>query len=187
MANVVINGTLRNETGKKAAKAARANEEIPVVMYGPKELVHFTAKVTDFKTLIYTPEFKIAEVHVGGKTYRTILKAKQFHPISEALLHVDLLILTDGHPVKYEVPVSFKGQSPGVKVGGKFMQKVRRVKVKSLPENMVTELSASIEGLELGQSLRVRDIEVPAAIEIMSQPATPIASVEIPRALRGKQ
>jgi large subunit ribosomal protein L25 len=187
MANVVINGTLRSETGKKSSKAARYNKEVPVVMYGPKELVHFTASVTDFKDMIYTPEFKIADVNVGGKSYRAILKAKQFHPISEALLHVDLLILTDGHPVKYEIPVNFYGTSPGVKVGGKFMQKLRRIKVKSLPENMLTELKASISHLELGQSLRVRDIEVAAGVEIMSQPATPIASVEVPRALRGKQ
>jgi len=187
MANVVINGTLRTETGKKASKATRANDEIPVVMYGPKELVHFTAKVSAFKDLIYTPEFKIADVTVGGKTYKTILKAKQFHPISEALLHVDLLILTDGHPVKYEIPVNFRGSSPGVKVGGKFMQKLRRIKVKSLPENMVLELTADISSMELGQSLRVRDIDVQAGVEVMSQPATPIASVEIPRALRGKQ
>ncbi|MFZ4542651.1 MAG: 50S ribosomal protein L25 [Saprospiraceae bacterium] len=187
MANVVINGVLRDSTGKKSSKLARANDDVPVVMYGPKEVIHFTAKVADFKTLIYTPEFKIAEVLVGDKKYRTILKAKQFHPISEALLHVDLLILTDGHPVKYEIPVNFVGSSPGVKVGGKFAHKLRRIKVKSLPENMVTELTASISSLELGQSLRVRDIEVTAGIEIMSQPATPIASVEIPRALRGKQ
>ena len=187
MANVVINGVLREATGKKASKLVRSNEEVPVVMYGPKEVVHFTAKVADFKTLIYTPEFKIAEINVGGKKYRAILKDKQFHPISEALLHVDLLILTDGHPVKYEVPVKFVGSSPGVKVGGKFTHKLRRIKVKSLPEKMVTELTASISALELGQTLRVRDIEVTPGIEIMSQPATPIASIEIPRALRGKQ
>ncbi len=188
MANVVINGIARTEVGKKAAKAARANGEIPVVMYGPtKEVMHFTAKVTDFKTLIYTPDFKIAEVNLDGVTYKTILKAKQFHPISEALLHVDLLILTDGHAVKYEIPVNFRGSSPGVKVGGKFMQKLRRIKVKSLPENMVLELNADISSMELGQSLRVRDIDIQAGVEVMSQPATPIASVEVPRALRGKQ
>lgn len=187
MANVVINGTLRNETGKKSSKAARKNGDVPVVMYGPNELVHFTAKVADFKDLIYTPDFKIADVTVGGKTYKTILKTKQFHPISEALLHVDLLVLTDGHPIKYEIPVNFFGSSPGVKIGGKFMQKLRRIKVKSLPENMILQLQADISSMELGQSLRVRDIEVAEGIEIMSQPAIPIASVEIPRALRGKQ
>jgi large subunit ribosomal protein L25 len=89
--------------------------------------------------------------------------------------------------VKYELPLNFIGSSPGVKVGGKFIQQMRRVKVKSLPENMATVLTASISNLELGQSLRVRDIVAIDGIEIMSQPATPIASVEVPRALRGKQ
>lgn len=187
MSNVVINGTLRSEVGKKATKATRYAGQIPVVMYGPNELIHFTADVTAFKPLIYTPDFKIADVTVGGKTYRTILKDKQFHPISEALLHVDLLILTDGHPVKYEVPLRFTGTSPGVKVGGKFVQKVRRVKLKSLPEHMVTEVFSDISALELGHTLRIRDVQVPANIEIMQQPAMPVASIEIPRALRGQQ
>jgi large subunit ribosomal protein L25 len=187
MSNVVINGTLRSETGKRATKAVRNAGQVPVVMYGPKEVIHFTADVPAFKPLIYTPDFKIVEVNVGGKSYKTILKDKQFHPISEALLHVDLLILADGHPVKYEVPLRFKGQSPGVKVGGKFVQKVRRVKLKSLPEHMVTEVFSDISSLELGHTLRIRDVEIPANIEVMQQPAIPVASIEIPRALRGQQ
>jgi large subunit ribosomal protein L25 len=187
MANVIINGTERSDVGKKAAKATRRAGEVPVVMYGPQECYHFTAKATDFKHLIYTPDFKIADVNFNGKTYRCILKAKQFHPISENLLHVDLLILTDGHPLKVNIPLRFKGASPGVKVGGKFMQQVRTVKVKTIPEKLISELIIDISTLELGQSVRVRDIDAIEGVEIMLAPGTPVASVEVPRALRGKQ
>ena len=186
MANVIINGILRSDTGKKASKAARNAGEVPVVMYGPKEVYHFTAKTTDFKGIIYTPDFKIAEVHFEGKTYRCILKDKQFHPISEQLLHVDLLILTDGHPLRVNIPLRFRGSSPGVKVGGKFMQQVRTIKVKTVPEKLISEVIIDISKLELGQSVRVRDIDVIEGVEIMSAPGTPVATVEVPRALRGK-
>ena len=186
MANVTINGTLRSDTGKKAAKAARNSGDVPVVMYGPKEVYHFTAKTTDFKSIIYTPDFKIAEVNLDGKTYKCILKDKQFHPISEQLLHVDLLILTDGHPLKVNIPLRFRGSSPGVKVGGKFMQQVRTIKVKTVPEKLINEVIIDISGMELGQSVRVRDIDVIEGVEIMNAPGTPVATVEVPRALRGK-
>jgi large subunit ribosomal protein L25 len=184
---VVVNGTARTETGKKSSKATRRAGEVPVVMYGPNELYHFTAKVTDFKQLIYTPDFKIAEVNLDGKKYDCIIKTKQFHPISEGLLHVDLLIMTPGNALKVNIPLRFKGASPGVKVGGKFLQQVRTIKVKTTPESIVDQLIVDISTLELGQSVRVRDIEIPAGVEIMSAGATPVATVEVPRALRGKQ
>ncbi len=186
MANVIINGTVRADLGKKAAKAARHAEEVPVVMYGSNEVHHFTAKVSDFKTLIYTPDFKIAEVNLGGQTYQCILKDKQFHPISEALLHVDLLRLVPNHPLKLSIPLRFKGSSPGVKVGGKFLQQVRTIKIKTTPEKLIDHLLIDISHLELGHSVRVRDIEVNEGIEIMVPPGTPVATVEVPRALRGK-
>ncbi len=188
MANsVIINGTVRTETGKKASKAVRNSAGVPVVMYGPKESYHFTAPVSDFKNLIYTPDFKIAEVNLDGKTYKCILKDKQFHPISEALLHVDLLTLTEGHPIKVNIPLRFKGVSPGVKVGGKFLQQVRTIKVKTTPEKLVDHLMIDVSTLELGQSVRVRDIEVNEGVEIMMPTGMPVATVEVPRALRGKQ
>ena len=114
------------------------------------------------------------------------MKDKQFHPISEQLLHVDLLILTDGHPIKVNIPLRFRGSSPGVKVGGKFMQQVRTIKVKTVPEKLISEVIIDISKLELGQSVRVRDIDIIEGVEIMSAPGTPVATVEVPRALRGK-
>jgi large subunit ribosomal protein L25 len=184
---VKINGTVRTEVGKKASKAVRNSGAVPCVIYGGSEVVHFSAVVNEFRALIYTPDFKIAEVTVGGKTYKCILKDKQFHPVSDALVHVDLLNLVEGQSVKVEVPIRFKGVSPGVKVGGKLLQNVRRVKIKCLPAQLINEVRVDISSLELGQSLRVRDIQVGEGIEIMQTGGIPIATVEIPRALRSAQ
>lgn len=182
-----IKGQLRNDLGKKGAKAARKEGLIPCVMYGAQEVVHFSTTLGDVRHLVYTPDFKIAEIDVEGKTFKCILKDKQFHPVTDDIQHLDFLLLIDKRPIKVEVPIRFKGTSPGVKAGGKLLQKVRTVKIKAVPENLVDELTVDISHLELGQSIRVRDVKPGADIEVLNAPGTPIATVEIPRALRSAQ
>lgn len=181
---VKINGTVRADLGKKAAKADRNNEAIPCVLYGGKENVHFTTTWSEVRHLIYTPDFKTAEVTIDGQTYKAILKDAQFHPATEQILHVDFLRLIPNHPVKLNIPLRLKGTSPGVKAGGRLVQSVRKVKVKCLPEVIISELTLDISNLELGQTTRVRDIATAEGIEIMMSPSVPVALVEIPRALR---
>ena len=106
------------------------------------------------------------------------------HPVTDSLTHIDFIELVDGTPVKVDIPIRFKGDSPGVKLGGKLLQSIRRVTVKTLPENLVDELFVDISELELGFAVRVRDIEAPDSVQIMNTGATPVAIVEVPRALR---
>ncbi|MBK9734037.1 MAG: 50S ribosomal protein L25 [Saprospiraceae bacterium] len=184
MVSVEIQGSTRTEFGKKGSKIDRKNGGVPAVMYGGKEVIHFTVTPAGVKNLIYTPDFKIAELTIDGKPYRAILKAAQFHPVSDALLHVDFLRLIEKTPIKVEVPLRFKGVSPGVKVGGKLIQQVRKIKIKTTPEYLVDELKADISSLELGQALRMKEVIVPKGIEILNNMATPVALIEIPRALK---
>ena len=86
-----------------------------------------------------------------------------------------------------EVPVRFKGVSPGVKNGGKLQQSLRRVKIKTTPDNMIDEIYVDISNLLLGQAARVRDLEVPEGIEVTSSPGIPVASVVVPRVLRSAE
>lgn len=181
---VAINAQSRAVIGKKATKAVRKEGLIPGVIYGGDQIVHFSTKLNDIRGAVYTPDFKIVEVSLEGTTYRCIVKAVQFHPVTEEILHLDFLRLIDGTPINVEVPVRFKGTSPGVKEGGKLLQSVRRVKIKTTPENLVDEMLLDISNLGLGQSIRVRDIETNDNIEIMNAPGIPVAIVEIPRALR---
>jgi len=184
MVTVAFNADARTDTGKKATKAVRNNGNIPCVMYGGDNAVHFTTHHNDVKKLIYTPDFKIAEVSLNGNTHRAIVKSVQFHPVRESIQHIDFLELIDGKSVNLELPVKFEGSSPGVKLGGKLQQSLRRIKVKTTPENMVDVLVLDVSELELGDAIRVRDLQVPEGIQVMVEPATPVAAVEIPRALR---
>ena len=187
METVTITGTKRAEINKKATKAVRKEGLVPCVMYGGSEVVHFTAEVKAFKKLIYTPDFKIAEVNIDGQSHKCILKDMQFHPVTDKLLHLDLIQLVEGQKVKVEIPVGFKGIAPGVKTGGKLVQKVRRVKIKTTPDKLVDKLYLDISELQLGFSVRVKDIELVEGMEIMNPLAIPVASVEIPRALKSAE
>lgn len=184
MKSVQFTAQTREPNGKKGTKQLRAGGLVPGVLYGGDDVKHisFTAKAV--KDLVYTPEFKLAEINVDGKSEKCILKDISFHPVSDEITHIDFLRLVPGHPIKVELPVRFTGVSPGVKLGGKLIQQLRKVKVKCLPEILVDTLEADISHLGLGDSVRVREIKAIDGLEIMVEGATPIGLIEIPRALR---
>lgn len=184
MDTITINGTPRTNAGKTAAKSDRNAGTIPCVLYGAGENVCFTTTADQLRDLIFTGEFKTVDVVVDGKSYRCILKEVQYHPVTDAVTHIDFLQLVDGRSINVEVPLRFDGSSPGVRSGGKFIQKIRTVKIKTKPEFLVDEMKADISKLKLGQSLRVRDIEAVDGVEIINPAALPIATVSIPRGLK---
>lgn len=182
---VQINVEPRIDLGKKATKAVRKAGLIPAVLYSKKNGVsHFSTKHGDVKTMIFTPHFKLAEISLEGTTRKAIIKDIDFHPVTDEIMHMDFLELVDGHPVIADIPVSFKGVSPGVKGGGKLIRTLRKVTVKTNPENLVDTLFVSIDDLELGSAVRVKDIELPEGVQVMVEGATPVANVEVPRALK---
>jgi large subunit ribosomal protein L25 len=146
--------------------------------------VHFTTTGKEVKNLIYTGDFKLAELEIGGAKVKAIVKEVQFHPVTDQILHIDFLRLIEGTPIKVELPVRFRGTSPGVRIGGKLIQNLRKVKVKTLPKDLVDQVLIDISSLELGQSIRVRDIDANEGVEIMNAPGIPVATIEIPRAMR---
>jgi large subunit ribosomal protein L25 len=183
MKSVVIEGQLRTDTGKKAARDLRSQGQVLGVIYGGKEEVHFSAPVIAFRGLVYTPEFQIAEIKVDGKSYRTILKDKQFDVVTDSLNHIDFLELVEGKKVIANLPLNFHGQSEGVKAGGRLVIKMKNLKVRTLPENLVASIDVDISNLELNGNIRVEDVKLENT-ELMNPLRQPIASVVMTRALR---
>lgn len=181
---ITINGQKRTETGKKSSRSIRREGMIPAVLYGGDEVVHFTVNPNSVRGLVYTPNFKLAEIEVDGTKHKAILKDYQMHPVTDEITHIDFLRLVDGVPIKVDVPIRFKGVAPGVKSGGKLQRNVRRVRIKTTPDYLVDELLVDVSGLEMGQSIRVRDIDPNENIEIMTNPSVPVGQVVVPRAMR---
>ncbi len=184
---VAIKGEARTELGKKASKAIKAEGKVPCVIYGSGENVHFTGEPLAFRDIIYTGEFKLVEISIDGKTYKCILKDAQFHPVTDSILHLDFLQLVDGKNVIAQVPVRLVGTSPGAKLGGKVLRNLKKIKIKTVPEKLVDELTLDISELQLGGAVRVRDVEIPEGIEVMNDGGIPVATMVIPRALRSAE
>lgn len=186
MKSITIEGQLRTGTGKKAARQLRSQGLVPSVIYGGAQEVNFAAPVLAFKSLVYTPEFLVAEIKVDGKTYKTILKDIQFDKVDDSLAHVDFLELVEDKPVIATIPLKFVGTSAGVKAGGKLITKIKSLKVKTLPRFLKENIEVDLTPLELNGNIRVEDV-VAENYEILNSPRIPIASVVMTRQLKQEE
>lgn len=186
MKTVTIEGQLRTEHGKKAARQIRSQENVPGVIYGGATEINFYAPAKAFKPLVYTGEFQLANVTVDGKTYTCILKDLQFDKISDSLIHVDLLELVEDKKVIATLPLKFVGTSIGVKGGGKLVIKMKVLKIKTLPKFLKETIEVDITNLELNENIRVEDVKDPN-YEIQNSPRIPIASVVMTRQLKQEE
>ena len=180
MKSVSISGSTRSNVGKTDAKALRNAKQVPCVLYGGKEQIHFSVLETEFKNLIYTPDVHTVDLEVAGKKYNAILQEAQFHKISDSLIHVDFLEITPGKPVTMSIPVRTTGTSPGVRNGGRLVKKLKSMKAKGLVEKMPDEITIAIDTMEIGHAVRVEDIKIPGLTFLNAANIT-VVSVETTR------
>lgn len=186
MKTITIEGVLRTEHGKSATRQLRSQELVPGVIYGGAQEINFSAPAKAFRSLVYTPNFQLADVTVDGKTYRCILKDLQFDKVSDHLIHVDLLELVEDKKVIAQIPLKFTGAAAGVKAGGRMVTKMKTLKVKTYPKYLKEQIEVPIDALEIGGNLRVEDVKVDN-YEVMNSPRIPIVSVVTTRALRQEE
>ncbi|MDF2192257.1 50S ribosomal protein L25 [Paraflavitalea sp. CAU 1676] len=186
MKSITIEGQLRTGTGKKAARQLRSQGQVPSVIYGGATEISFSAPVLAFKTLVYTPEFLLADIKVDGKSYQCILKDIQFDKVDDSLAHIDFLELVADKPVIATIPLKFVGTSAGVKAGGKLITKIKSLKIKTLPKFLKENIEVDLTSLELNGNIRVEDVVAPG-YEILNSPRIPIASVVMTRQLKQEE
>jgi len=184
METIVIQAEKRTVAGTKGAADTRRKGRVPAIIYGDQEPIAVSVDMHEVRHAIYTPNFHVVGVNLDGDNMRCIIKDVQFHPVTDNVLHIDFLRLVEGHKIKVEIPLKFTGISEWIKAGGKLIPKVRRVKIKVAPEHLVDELVLDVTELNLGDSMRVKDIQAGEGIEILNTPGIPVVSVEIPRALK---
>lgn len=183
MKSIAISGSARQNVGKRDAKELRYEGKIPAVLYGGKEQTHLAVSAADLRPVLYTSDVVFVELDVNGKKTRTIIQDAQFHPLTDQVIHVDFLELSDDKEVSVNIPIKLTGDSPGVKMGGKLVQKLRNLRVKALPNNLPQEIKVPMESLEVGKSFRVSQITLENA-KILNNSDDTIVSVVMSRALR---
>jgi large subunit ribosomal protein L25 len=183
MNSIAISGSPRENVGKRDAKVLRYAGQVPAVLYGGKEQLHFSIDAPALRDLVYTPEVNFAELNIAGKKYKAVMQDIQFHPLTEKIQHIDFLQLFDDKNVTIDIPVKLTGTSPGVKEGGKLVQKLRKLKVNALPKDMPQYVEVSLEPLTVGKSVRVRDLK-PKGFTITNVQEDTVVSVIMSRALK---
>ena len=155
---VSMSGSLRENVGKKDAKALRRQDRVPCVMYGKTEQVMFSVPQVEFKPLVFTPDAAYVEIEINGQKRMAMLKDIEYHPVTENIMHADFYELSDDRPVVMSIPVYLTGTSVGVMKGGKAVLKIKRLKVKALPANMPEKIVLDITNLDLLQGIKVQDV-----------------------------
>ena len=182
MKSVTLSGSLRTNVGKVNAKAVREKGNVPCVIYGGKEQIHFEADIRAFKPVIFTPNAHIVEIDLGGKVYKTVLQEAQYHKINDKLIHADFLEIQDGKPVTANIPVVITGQSEGVKKGGKLVLKMRKLKARGIAATLPDSIEIDITKLDIGDSVAVGDIVVKDAV-LLNAKNVSVVSVTTTRAV----
>ena len=179
-----LKGTARQEVGKKASKIERASENIPCVLYGGADNTHFTASFSNLRKLVYSPEVFVVDLDIDGKKTKAIMKDLQFHPVSDSILHIDFLEVSEKKAVAVEIPVKLTGLAEGVKAGGKLSLEMRKLKVKGIYTKIPENITLDVTSLGLGKSIQVAKVAVDG-LEIMNAKNAVVAQVKLTRAARG--
>lgn len=199
----------RTELGKKATKALRVQNLIPVVLNGGevfdlpysgtlkpgeklveigngKGLITTDLVVSNdaVRKLIYTPDIFAIELDINGEKRMAVLKDLQLQPVKDTILHIDLLEVSDKKPVTVEVPVKLEGHAEGVKAGGKLSLSMKKLRVKAIYTNIPERLVINVDHLGLGKTLQVGDIHF-ENLELMNAKNAVVCAVQLTRAARG--
>lgn len=140
----------------------------------------------DVRKLIYTPEIFVIDLTVNGETKKAVLKDIQFHPVTDEILHIDFLEVSENKPVVMEVPVALEGHAEGVKAGGKLTLSMKKLKVKAIYNAIPEKIVVNIDNIKLGQSLKVGALHY-EGLELINSKNAVVCAVQLTRAARGQQ
>jgi large subunit ribosomal protein L25 len=182
MKTILLKGELRDGLGTSSSTALRNAGKVPCVIYGKSNNINFSVYEADFKNLIYTPNVYKVRLNINGENHEAILQDIQYHPVSESILHVDFMLIDPAKPVVMYVPIRVAGNSPGVRAGGKLVVKITKLHVRGLIQNLPDSIDVDINGLEIGQSVKVKNV-VTNGFDILDAQENAVVSCKTTRAL----
>ena len=187
MKSIDVKGTARPATGKKASREIRKTGAVPCNLYGEAKgenglpvAVSFSATQEELRKLVYTPDIYSVNLNIDGKECKAIMKELQFHPVTDALLHVDFYEITETKPIIMEVPIKLNGLAEGVKAGGKLAASVRKLKVKAPYTAIPEKLNIDVTNLGLGKTIKVGELNF-EGLELVTSPSVVVCQVKMTR------
>lgn len=187
MKEISISGQKRTDLGKKASKALRKQGMVPCNIYGEEKdeqgaptSFAFAASFADLRKLIYTPHIYVIKITIDGVDRTAILKEIQFHPVTDAPLHVDFYEVNDQKPITIGVPVKLNGLAQGVRDGGRMNLSIRKIAVTAPYQSIPEHLDIDVTGLKLGKSIKVGDLSF-EGLEIATGKSVVVCSIKATR------
>ncbi|MDD6009518.1 MAG: 50S ribosomal protein L25/general stress protein Ctc [Prevotellaceae bacterium] len=186
MKEINVTGQKRTDLGKKASKLARKEGLIPCNIYGEKKdengapvAMSFVCPMSELRKVVYTPHIYVVNLNIDGEEHKAVMKELQFHPVTDALLHVDFYEVNEEKPITIGIPVKLNGLAQGVRDGGRINLSIRKINVtapyKAIPEH----LDIDVTNLQLGKSIKVGELSfeglalaTPAEVVVCSVKAT---------------
>lgn len=183
MSEISLKASKREISSKGANNKLRRTGFVPGVLYSKgTEPAHISVFEGDLKKLVYTSETHIVNLQIEGQEgIQSILKTVQFDPVTDKVIHFDLLGITVGQELELEVPVSVVGQAKGVRDGGVLQQSLHKLHVACLPKNIPEHITIDISNLSVGEAIHIKDLNY-EGVRFLHQPDAIIAAVAIPRA-----
>jgi large subunit ribosomal protein L25 len=182
MEKKVLEAAERKTGGTKSSKKIlRKTGRIPGVFYARNiKPVPIDVAENSIKPLVFTGETNLINLKVNNEEYDCIVKDIQFDPVTDRIVHFDLLGLTAGEKFSLEVPLLPKGTAVGIKDGGILQQHLYKLDIECLPADIPQHLEVDVTELKIGDSIHVGDLKFDK-IEILSQPSSVVISVNHPR------
>ncbi len=169
------------QTGPVAAAEMRAANTIPAVLYGPKtDNIHFSVPELELERLLKAEDAQIVDVNIDGKSYSSIVKNVEFHPVTDRPLHADFYVYNDSHPVTISLPIRISGSAPGVLAGGRLDHNLKKVNVRCLPSDIPAHVLADVSKLNIGDTLRIKDLDF-AGVNPLVSPDRTVVLIKPPK------
>lgn len=190
MKEINVTGQKRTDLGKKASKLLRKEGMIPCNLYGEKkgenglpEALSFMVPMSELRKVVYTPHIYVINLVIDGESHTAILKELQFHPVTDALLHVDFYEVNDEKPITIGIPVKLNGLAQGVRDGGRINLSIRKINVTAPYQVIPEHLDIDVTNLKLGKSIKVGELSF-EGLELSTPAEVVVCSVKATRASR---
>ena len=186
MKEISISGQKREALGKKASKLLRKEGFVPCNLYGEEKVdgkpvaLAFAASFSELRKLIYTPHIYVIKINIDGKDYTAVMKEIQFHPVTDAPLHVDFFEVNDQKPITIGIPVKLVGLAQGVRDGGRMNLTIRKINVTAPYQQIPEHLDVDVTALKIGKSIKVGDLSF-EGLELTTSKAVVVCSIKMTR------
>ena len=162
MENVILKASKRNAGSKSEKNSLRNSGKVPGIFYmKEQESIPLYVTEKEINPLIFTSDTHLISLQIdGNEEHECIIKDVQFDPITDRVLHIDLLGLIKGEAFQLEVPVQLHGNPVGVKEGGIIQHSIHKLEIECLPKDIPQHIDIDVSNLKIGDAFHVRDLSL---------------------------